>query len=210
MWGIAIITMLVGAILGLTQTDVKRMLAYSSIAHAGFLLVGLIALDRAGLSSTLFYLLGYGFTTVGAFAVVTLVRDAEGEATHLSQWSGLARRSPLLAAAFTLFLLALAGIPLTSGFTGKFVVFRAAYHTAGPLVVIALLASAIAAFFYVRIVVLMYFSEPAENGPTIALPSALTTVTLTVGAAATLVLGIVPQAVLDLTDKAAIFAQSVT
>jgi NADH-quinone oxidoreductase subunit N len=210
MWGIAIITMMVGAILGLTQTDVKRMLAYSSIAHAGFLLVGLIALDQAGLSSTLFYLLGYGFTTVGAFAVVTLVRDAEGEATHLSQWSGLARRSPLLAAVFTLFLLALAGIPLTSGFTGKFVVFRAAYHTAGPLVVIALLASAIAAFFYVRIIVLMYFSEPAENGPTIALPSALTTVTLTVGAAATLVLGIVPQAVLELTDKAAIFAQSVT
>jgi NADH-quinone oxidoreductase subunit N len=210
MWGVAIITMLVGAILGLTQTDVKRMLAYSSIAHAGFLLVGLIALDQQGLSSTLFYLLGYGFTTVGAFAVVTLVRDAEGEATHLSQWSGLARRSPLLAAVFTLFLLALAGIPLTSGFTGKFVVFRAAYHTAGPLVVIALLASAVAAFFYVRIVVLMYFSEPAENGPTIALPSALTTVTLTIGAAATLVLGIAPQAVLDLTDKAAIFAQSVT
>jgi NADH-quinone oxidoreductase subunit N len=210
MWGIAIITMVVGAILGLTQTDVKRMLAYSSIAHAGFLLTGLITLDQAGLASTLFYLLGYGFTTVGAFAVVTLVRDAEGEATHLSQWSGLARRSPLLAAVFTLFLLALAGIPLTSGFTGKFVVFRAAYHTAGPLVVIALLASAVAAFFYLRIVVLMYFSEPAEDGPTIALPSALTTVALTVGAAATLVLGIVPQAVLDLTDKAAVFAQSVT
>jgi len=210
LWGIAIITMLVGAILGLTQTDVKRMLAYSSIAHAGFLLIGLISQDRPGLAATLFYLLSYGFTTVGAFAVITLVRDAEGEATHLSQWSGLARRSPLLAAVFTLFLLALAGIPLTSGFTGKFVVFRAAYHTAGPLVVIALLASAVAAFFYLRIVVLMYFSEPAENGPTIALPSPLTTVALTVGAAATLVLGIVPQAVLDLTDHAALFAQAVT
>jgi NADH-quinone oxidoreductase subunit N len=210
MWGIAIITMVVGAVLGLTQTDVKRMLAYSSIAHAGFILTGLIALDQQGLSSTLFYLLTYGLTSVGAFAVVMLVRDADGEATHLSQWSGLARRSPLLAGVFTLFLLALAGIPLTSGFMGKLVIFRAAYHTAGPLVVIALLASAVAAFFYLRIVVLMYFSEPAENGPTIAVPSALTTVALAVGAAATLVLGIAPQAILDLTDKAAVFAQSVS
>ena len=205
-WAIAIVTMLVGAILGLTQTDVKRLLAYSSIAHAGFLLVGVIALDQAGLSGTLFYLLTYGFTTIGAFAVVTLVRDADGEATHLSQWSGLAKRSPLLAGVFTLFLLALAGIPLTSGFTGKFVVFRAGYGVAAPLVVIALVASAIAAFFYLRIVVLMYFSEPAEDGPTIALPSVLTMTALAIGVAATLVLGIVPQPLLDLADKASLFA----
>jgi NADH-quinone oxidoreductase subunit N len=205
-WGVAIVTMAVGAILGLTQTDVKRMLAYSSIAHAGFLLVGLISLDRAGLSGTMFYLLTYGFTTIGAFAVVTLVRDADGEASHLSQWSGLAKRSPLLAAVFTLFLLALAGIPLTSGFTGKFVIFRAGYPVAAPLVVIALVASAVAAFFYLRIVVLMYFSEPAEDGPTIALPSPLTMTALAVGVAATLVLGIIPQPVLDLADKASLFA----
>ncbi len=205
-WAVAIITMAVGAILGLTQTDVKRMLAYSSIAHAGFILVGLIALDRAGVSSTMFYLLTYGFTTIGAFAVVTLVRDADGEATHLSQWSGLARRSPWLAAVFTLFLLALAGIPLTSGFTGKFVVFRAGYPVAAPLVVIALIASAVAAFFYLRIVVLMYFSEPAEDGPTIALPSPLTMTALWVGVAATIILGVVPQPILDLADRASLFA----
>jgi len=205
-WAVAIVTMGVGAILGLTQTDIKRMLAYSSIAHAGFLLVGLIALDRQGVSATLFYLLTYGFTTVGAFAVVTLVRDSEGEATHLSQWSGLARRSPWLAAVFTLFLLALAGIPLTSGFTGKFVVFRAGYTVAAPLVVIALIASAVAAFYYVRIVVLMYFSEPAEDGPTIALPSPLTMTALWVGVAATIILGIVPQPILDLADRASLFA----
>ena len=205
-WGVAIVTMAVGAILGLTQTDVKRMLAYSSIAHAGFILVGLISLDQQGLSSTMFYLLTYGLTTIGAFAVVTLVRDAEGEATHLSQWSGLARRSPWLAAVFTLFLLALAGIPLTSGFTGKFVIFRAGYPVAAPLVVIALVASAVAAFFYLRIVVLMYFSEPAEEGPTIALPSPLTMTALWVGVAATIVLGIIPQPILDLADKASVFA----
>jgi NADH-quinone oxidoreductase subunit N len=205
-WGVAIITMAVGAIIGLTQTDVKRMLAYSSIAHAGFLLVGLISLDQQGLSGTMFYLLTYGFTTIGAFAVVTLVRDADGEASHLSQWSGLAKRSPLLAAVFTLFLLALAGIPLTSGFTGKFVIFRAAYPVAAPLVVIALIASAVAAFFYLRVVVLMYFSEPAEDGPTIALPSPLTMTALAIGVAATIILGIVPQPVLDLADKASLFA----
>jgi len=202
-WGVAIISMVVGAIFGLTQTDIKRLLAYSSIAHAGFVLVGLVALNRQGLSGVLFYLLTYGFATLGAFGVVTLVRASDGEATHLSQWSGLARRSPLLAALFTLFLLAFAGIPLTSGFMGKFEVFRAGWPTAGPLVVVALLASAVAAFYYVRVIVLMYFSEPAERGPTIAVPSALTTVALTVAAAATLVLGIIPQPLLELADKAA-------
>ena len=97
-WIVAVLTMIVGAVLAITQTDVKRMLAYSSIAHAGFLLTGVLALDQAGVSSTMFYLVAYGFTTVGAFAVVTLVRDSAGEATHLSQWAGLGRRSPLVAA----------------------------------------------------------------------------------------------------------------
>jgi NADH-quinone oxidoreductase subunit N len=202
-WVVAILTMVVGSVLALTQTDIKRLLAYSSIAHAGFILIGLISLDGRGLSAVLFYLAVYGFATLGAFGVVTLVRTADGEATHLSDWSGLARRSPLLAAVFTLFLLAFAGIPLTSGFIGKFVVFRAAWATAGPLVVIALLASAVAAFYYVRVIVLMYFSDPAESGPTVAVPSVLTTVALTVGAAATLVLGLAPQFLLDLADKAA-------
>ena len=91
--GVAIVTMLVGAIIAITQTDVKRLLAYSSIAHAGFILAGVIAANQAGVSSTLFYLAAYSFVTLGAFAVVTLVRDAGGEATHLSRWAGLGRRS---------------------------------------------------------------------------------------------------------------------
>jgi NADH-quinone oxidoreductase subunit N len=159
-WAVAIASMVVGAIFGLTQTDVKRMLAYSAIAHAGFILVGTIALDRNGLASTMFYLVAYGFTSIAAFGLLTLVRDADGEVTRLSSWSGLGRRSPLLAATMTVLLLGLAGIPLTSGFTAKFVVFAAAYHSAGPLVVIALVISAAAAFFYLRIVVMMYFAEP--------------------------------------------------
>ncbi len=209
-YGIAIVSMVVGAVIGLTQTDLKRLLAYSSIAHAGFLLTGVIGLgsggNGSGLSATLFYLLTYGLTTVGAFAVLTLVRDGDGEAGHLSQWAGLASRSPLTARVMTLFLLSLAGIPLTSGFTGKFAVFRAAIEAgAWPLAVIALLASAVAAFYYLRVIVLMYFSEPAADGPTVGVPGLPTTLVLAITATATLVLGVVPGAVLDLADQAARF-----
>jgi len=195
---IAVASMVIGAVLGLTQTDVKRMLAYSSVAHAGFFLVGAIAVTEAGLSGTLFYLLAYGFTTLAAFGVVTLVRDAGGEATHLSQWAGLARKSPLTAAVFAFLLFALAGIPLTSGFTGKFAVFSAAIAAGmAPLVVIALVASAVAAFFYVRVVVLMYFSEPAADGPTVSVPGAFTTAAITLGVVVTLLLGVLPDFALD-------------
>jgi NADH-quinone oxidoreductase subunit N len=211
-YGVAIVSMVVGAVLGLTQTDLKRMLAYSSVAHAGFLLTGVLGLPStgdaagSGLPAVLFYLLAYGLTTLGAFAVLTLVRSGDGEATHLSQWAGLAQRSPLTAAVMGLFLLALAGIPLTSGFTGKFAVFRAAIDDgAWPLALVALLASAVAAFFYLRVIVLMYFSEPAVDGPTVGVPGLPTTIVLAVTAAATLVLGIVPGAVLGLADRAAIF-----
>jgi NADH-quinone oxidoreductase subunit N len=198
LWGVAIISMVIGAILGLTQTDVKRMIAYSSIAHAGFLLVGVIALGPAGLSGTLFYLLTYGFTTLAAFGVVTLVRDSNGEATHLSQWAGLAKRSPALAAVFTFLLLALAGIPLTSGFVGKFVVFSAGIQGGmAPLVVIALLASAVAAFFYLRVIVLMYFSDPAPDGPTVSVPGGFTAAAITLGVVVTLLLGILPSFALN-------------
>ncbi len=211
-YGIAIVSMVVGAVLGLTQTDLKRMLAYSSIAHAGFLLTGVLGYGSgadgtgSGLGATMFYLLAYGLTTIGAFAVLTLVRDGDGEATHLSKWAGLGRRSPLTAAVMALFLLALAGIPLTSGFTGKFAVFRAAIDDgAWPLVVVALLASAVAAFFYVRVIVLMYFSEPAVDGPTVGVPGLPTTLVLAVTVTATVVLGVVPGAVLDLAQQAARF-----
>jgi NADH-quinone oxidoreductase subunit N len=209
-YGIAIVSMVVGAVLGLTQTDMKRMLAYSSIAQAGFMLTGVIGLGSgaagSGLSATIFYLLTYGITTIGAFAVLTLVRDGDGEAGHLSQWAGLAQRSPLTAGIMSLFLLALAGIPLTSGFTAKFAVFRAAIEAgAWPLVVVAVLASAVAAFFYLRVIVLMYFSPAAADGPTVGVPGMGTTIVLAITVTATLVLGIVPGSVLDLADRAAIF-----
>ncbi|MDQ1748015.1 MAG: NADH-quinone oxidoreductase subunit, partial [Frankiaceae bacterium] len=205
-WGVAILTMLVGSIFAVTQTDVKRMLAYSSVAHAGFILVGVIALNRAGLSGSLFYLLTYGLTTVGAFGILTLVRDPDGEATHLSRWAGLGRRSPLLGGIFAFFLLALAGIPLTSGFTGKFAVFSAAVSGgATPLVVVGAIASAMAAFFYVRVIVMMFFAEPVADGPVVVAPGGMSAGALAVAVAATLVLGVFPQPVLDLANHAVPF-----
>jgi NADH-quinone oxidoreductase subunit N len=208
MWGVAIVTMLFGAIVAITQTDVKRMLAYSSIAHAGFVLAGVIAANKDGISSVLFYLAAYSFVTLGAFAVVTLVRDAGGEATHLSKWAGLGRRSPLTATVFTVFLLAFAGIPLTSGFAGKFAVFKAAAEGgAVPLVIVGVISSAIAAFFYIRVIVLMFFSEPKPEGPTVAVPSPLTMTAIGIGIAVTVVLGVAPQYFLDLAGQAAVFAR---
>jgi NADH-quinone oxidoreductase subunit N len=203
---VAMISMVVGAVLAVTQTDVKRLLAYSSVANAGFLLCGAVALTPAGVSSTLFYLAAYGLTTIGAFAVVMLVRDADGEATHLSRWAGLGRRSPLFAAVFTFFLLAFAGIPLTSGFTSKFAVFAAAAGGgAVSLVVVGVVASAVIAFPYLRVVVLMFLSQPAADTPTVTVPGAFTAAALTVGVLGTLLLGVAPYWILRLADTATAF-----
>jgi NADH-quinone oxidoreductase subunit N len=213
-WVVAVLTMVIGSVIAIVQADVKRMLAYSSIAHAGFILTGIMAMDRKGVSAVLFYLAAYGFTTIGAFALVSLVRSSSpdggvgGEATHLSQWAGLAKRSPLLAAAFTLFLLAFAGIPLTSGFTGKFAVFSAALKNApyGPaLVLIGVLASAIAVFFYVRVIVLMYFSEATGDVVTVSRPGVLTGTAVFIGLAATIVLGVAPELALNLAHSSSVF-----
>jgi NADH-quinone oxidoreductase subunit N len=206
-WGVAILTMAVGAVLALTQTDIKRMLAYSSIAHAGFILVGFVGVyasttnlnQLSSLQAILFYLVTYGFMTVGAFGIVTLVRDSSGEANQIARWAGLGKRSPWVAGAFAFFLLGMAGIPLTSGFTGKWAVFAsAAQGGAWPLVVIAVLLSAVAAFFYVRVIVVMFFSAPVEDGPTVELPGPLTTVTVAIGLAVTVGLGVWPAPVLEL------------
>ncbi len=215
-WIVAIVTMAVGSLVAITQSDIKRMLAYSSIAHVGFMLVGFVGLytgtaDGSGitsLSSVLFYLTTYGFSTLGAFAVVTLVRDAGGETTHLSRWAGLGREAPVLAGAFAFFLLAFAGIPLTSGFIGKWTVFAAAWGGgAWPLVVVAVLASVVAAFFYVRVIVLMFFSDPIGDGPAVAVPGALTSSVIAVAVAATVLLGVVPGPVLELAQQAGTFVR---
>ena len=202
--GIAIVTMLLGSLVAITQRDVKRMLAYSSIAHAGFLLSGVIALNKAGLDATIFYLFAYGVATVGAFAVVTLVRDSAGEVTDLNRWKGLGKRSPFAATSFALFLLAFAGIPLTSGFIGKFSIFSAAYESGAKGVVIAgVLSSMIAAFFYIRVIVLMFFTDATEDGTSVEIPSILTRATVVISAVVTVALGVYPAPLLSfITDLA--------
>ena len=212
LWAVAILTMVVGTVIAIVQTDIKRMLAYSSIAHAGFVLTALVAMNQQSISAVMFYLAGYGVSTVGAFACVALVRErnSEGvitsEANHISQWAGLGRRSPVLASVFTLFLLSFAGIPATAGFTGKFAVFLAAIEGgAAWLVVIGVLASAAAAFFYVRIIVLMFFTEPADDNTAVVASDGLSSVAVAAAVIVTLVLGIIPSGVLELTDTAAAF-----
>lgn len=204
LWGVAILTMAVGTITAINQTDVKRMLAYSSVAHVGFIFTGVIADNSAGLSATLFYLVAYSFSTVGAFAIVGLIRDADGvEEASLARWAGLGQRSPIVGVMLSMFLLAFAGIPLTSGFISKFAVFRAAAQGgAVPLVIIGVTFSAIAAYFYVRVIVSMFFTEPTEDTPRVVEPGVLSKAAIAVCALVTVGLGIFPQPVLDLADQA--------
>jgi NADH-quinone oxidoreductase subunit N len=214
-WVIAILTMVVGAVLAVAQTDVKRMLAYSSVAHTGFLLTGVLGLtavasrrpdEITSLQAVLFYLVTYGFLTLSAFALVSIVRDPSGETTHLARWAGLGRTAPVVAGVFALFLLGMAGIPLTSGFTGKWAVFASAASAgAWPVVVAAVLTSALAAFFYLRVIVLMYFTDPVGDGPTVTIPSVLTAATIALGVGVTIFLGVIPGPVLDLAGRAGEF-----
>jgi NADH-quinone oxidoreductase subunit N len=215
MWVIAILTMTVGTVLALVQSDMKRMLAYSSVAHTGFLLTGVLGLQSAteihpgqitSLQAVLFYLVTYGLTTLGAFAVVGLVRDSAGEQSTISRWAGLGKHSPVVAGVFALFLLSMAGIPLTAGFTGKWAVFEVALAAgAWPVVIVAVVASAAAAFFYVRVIVVMYFHEPDSDSAHVVHPSVLAATAIGIAAAATLALGVLPGPVLDLTRTAGEF-----
>lgn len=208
---IAALTMIVGAVMSVTQTDVKRLLAYSSIAHAGFILTGVLAFDVTGVSAVMFYLVTYGLTTIAAFGIVYLVRDVQSgsEATHLSQWAGLGRKHPVAAATFAFLMLAFAGIPLTSGFVAKLGAFGAAVGHGGAsgavLAVIGVLSSAITVFVYVRIIVMMYFTEPAENAVEVVSPSILAKVAIGFCAVLTLALGIAPKLLLDWAANASLF-----
>lgn len=170
LWVVAIATMLLGAVVGATQTDMKRMLGYSSIAHAGFVLVAFLGFNAGTLDAVMIYLLVYGVTTIGAFGIVTLVREVGpggeilGEATHIGQWAGLGKRNPLIAGLFALFLLSFAGIPMTAGFIAKYHAFSSALAgEATLLVIMGIISSAISLFFYIRVIVLMFFVAPAEE-----------------------------------------------
>jgi NADH-quinone oxidoreductase subunit N len=163
-WGLAVLSLLVGSVLAIVQTDVKRMLAYSSISHAGYVLVGLEAANERGVAGALFYLLAYTFMVMGSFAVVTLVARKGDNATKLDDFRGLAQRRPALAIAMTVLLLAQAGVPFTSGFLAKFYVISAAVERESyAIALIAMLAAVVAAFFYLRLVLVMYSTDGAED-----------------------------------------------
>ncbi len=207
--GIAVITMLVGAVLGIVQQDVKRMLAYSSIAHAGFLLTAVAGASMpetqlpvgqiGSVSGIAFYMLAYGFATLGAFGIVTLVRHGAVEENDIDAWAGLGRRHPWIAGAMSLFMLSFAGIPLTAGFIGKWAAFGAAWRGGyWWLVLVAVLMSLVTAFFYLRLIVVMYFREGTEDSGEAVAPGLATTIVIVVGAAMTLFLGIAPGWALDL------------
>ncbi|MDN5562197.1 MAG: NADH-quinone oxidoreductase subunit NuoN [Luteococcus sp.] len=213
---IAVLTMCVGALIALTQTDVKRMLAYSSIAHAGFILVAIVGANTAangllpgGIGSTsavLVYLAAYGLATLGAFGLVTMVRKAGGEATSLAAWQGVGRKSPALGALMALFLLSFAGVPPTAGFIGKLLAFTAAWKGGYPwLVGIAILMSLVAAFIYIRMIVVMFFRNPVDDEVEVVSPSWMTWLVVILGAVGTLVFGIYAQPLLDLAGQAGVF-----
>ena len=217
LWVVAILTMLVGSIVAIVQTDVKRMLAYSAIAHTGFLLTGVLGLQATAeladnqitsLQAVLFYLTTYGVASLGAFALVTVVRDANGEASSFVRWTGLGKRSPLVAGLFAFFLLSMAGIPLTAGFVGKWAVFTVAMAAgAWPVVLVAIGSSIIAVYFYVRLIRVMFFTDPEAGVDVgdVTTASPLTGLTIALCAAATLFLGVVPGPVLDLVVQAGDF-----
>ena len=202
---LAVLTMVVGIIGALTQTDIKRLLAYSSIAHAGFILVAIVGATQVvpagqatSASAIMFYLAAYGFATVGAFALVTMVRNAAGEENTIAGWSGLAAKNPWVAGLFSLFMLSFAGIPLTGGFIGKWAVFTAAWRGGyWWLVVVAVLASLVAVYFYLRVIVVM-FGGTAAKGVYVGNASAWTWIPVVIGAVATVWLGLVPDQVMQL------------
>jgi NADH-quinone oxidoreductase subunit N len=172
-WLIAVLTLIVGSLMAIAQRDIKRMLAYSSISQAGYVLVALQAASSEGTSAALFYLFTYVFIIMGSFAVITAIQGRGEARNDLGAIRGLARRSPGLAAAMLVFLLAQAGVPLTSGFLGKFYVIQAAIQRGQyALAIIAMLAAAIAAFFYLRVALLMYGSVDAAEPTTVPEPVA--------------------------------------
>src|SRR5271157_1175211 len=203
-WMAALLSMTVGNFAALMQTNVKRMLGYSSIAHAGYVLVALTAQSDTGTAAAMFYLAAYALMNIGAFAVVSHVSGRGERYQSLDDLAGLGRKQPMMAAMLTIFLLSLIGVPLTGGFFGKFYIFKAALESHLVwLTVLGLLTSAVAAYYYLRLVVVMYMQPAPADAGELSSPSAGIRVALLASCAATLVLGVFPSLVLDLAVRGA-------
>ena len=194
---LAMLTMTVGNIVAIAQTSIKRMLAYSSIAHAGYVLIGLAAANNDGISSAMLYLLVYCVMNIGAFGAVILAKTEDGESLMISDYAGLGLRKPLLAMFMTIMLLSLAGFPPTAGFVGKFYIFKSAVQAGHIwLVIVGAINTAISAFYYLRVVVTMYMREPEEELSFASYPGTLI-VGLVLAAIGVLLIGILPSLMLN-------------
>jgi len=201
MWVVSAASMILGVTAGVVQRNVRRMLAYSSIAHAGYLLMAMSSGTDFGKGAMLFYLLTYALTTVGAFGVTALVATRDQENDDLADYAGLSKRQPVLALVMTIFLLSLGGFPPTAGFIGKWYLFSAAV-TAGDygLAIIGVLTSVVSVFFYLRVVVMMYMADDVSMTP-ITRPTSMSLFALGVPAVAIFYLGILPTRIMDLAIK---------
>lgn len=197
---LAVLTMIVGNVVAIMQSNLKRMLAYSSIAHAGYIMLAIIASGSQGATALLIYLLAYALTNIGAFAVALSLELRGEERGELTRLNGLASHQPLLAAAMALFMISLAGVPPTAGFVAKFAVFQAAWQSGFAwLAVVGVITSVISAFFYLRVIVLMYMGEPVAEERAI-MPAPLVA-GLAVAAVLTLLVGVLPSPLLDIAQR---------
>lgn len=205
---LTVLTIVVASVLAVAQTDMKRMLAYSSISHAGFIAMGVVAASQSGTAAALMYLLVYAAMTVGAFGSIMLFREGAGERVHLSKYSGLGVKRPFAAAMFAFFLFSLAGIPPTGGFWAKWYIFFAAIRADYMwLAVVAVLGSVVAAFFYVRVAVVMFMQDPVEGDDMPLGRSIGLRITLAICALVVLLVGVAPAWFLSLAEQAVVFAR---
>ncbi|KIH77604.1 NADH dehydrogenase subunit N [Geoalkalibacter ferrihydriticus] len=198
LWVLAVLTMVVGNVIAISQTNLKRMLAYSSVAHAGYALVGLVAFNEVGLSGILFYMLAYTFMNLGAFAVLVLAGKKGEDNLTLDGFAGFGYRRPVLAVAMAIFLFSLMGLPPTAGFAGKFYIFAGAIKEGYIwLAVLGILASAVSLYYYLRVMVVMYFRDPVEDFAWVKMPVGAM-VSIAIAIVGVLLLGIVPGPFMDL------------
>lgn len=200
-WILAVLTMTVGNIVAISQTNIKRMLAYSSIAHAGYLLVALVAANNLGVSGTLFYLLAYIFMNIGAFAIVIVLSQKGDVGMNINDYAGLGFKHPMLAIAMTLFMFSMAGVPPMAGFVGKFYIFSAAIKSGYVgLAIIGVINSVISVYYYLRITVIMYMKEPVRDFQPLTI-SPLIVVAIAIAVVGTLHLGIFPSKVMEIAQR---------
>jgi NADH-quinone oxidoreductase subunit N len=206
-WVVAALTMILGNVIAVVQPNIKRMLAYSSIAHAGYLAVAFAAASNRGVAASLFYLLAYSLMNLGAFAIVTILGRSGDKFVNLSDYAGLGAKRPGIAALLSIFLLSLAGVPGTAGFAGKFFIFRAALESRLLwLAIIGVVSTVISFYYYLYVIVQMYMREPKDEFSDLSLPGTVK-FALVVAAAGTLYLGVLPTAVLDWTSLATLSAR---